>query len=104
MEITQFLAEGDLDHGLAFTIQCAKALNQVGLNQVGLLLVPAVDPIGEPVFGGQEKELAAIHRYRKALKDLKDGHVKLGHGQGEEEEQGTKPPKKPKGGGKGDAD
>ena len=80
-EIVQLLADRDVDHAHAFAVSFAKALHQVALDRgswdSAALMIPVADALEEPSFGGSERELAAVHSYRKAMRDLKSKHVIL---------------------------
>ena len=63
------------EEGTALVAQSIKALIQVGLDggdwTSASLLLPCPNPSGRTEFGGEESEMAAVHKYRKALKELK---------------------------------
>ena len=69
------MADGEHALALAFACQPSEALHQIALDRgswdSALLLLPMPDALGDPSFGGEEHELAAVHSHRKALKDLK---------------------------------
>ena len=85
------------EEGTALVAQSIKALIQVGLDggdwTSASLLLPCPNPSGRTEFGGEESEMAAVHKYRKALKELKAS------GKLHEEDEGEKekgPPHKTK--------
>ncbi len=52
------------------------------------LLWGSPDPLGTEDFGGDHAEMEAVHRYRKALTELKNKHRQPnGGGDGDEEEE-----------------
>ena len=59
----------------AYIVQVCEAIHQAALDggqwETAASLTPTADPLRRPTFGGQEKELYAIHRHQKALKELK---------------------------------
>ena len=79
-EIVQLLADKKPDHAHAFATAFAKAIHQVALDggswDSAALMIPLPDALQEPVFGGSERELAAVHSYRKAMKDLRAKHTR----------------------------
>ncbi len=58
-----------------------KALQQVALVigawTTAAMLLPTRDPLGREQFGGEERELAAVHRYQKGARDLRQGLTML---------------------------
>ena len=83
-QMCQLLLEGQSDHGLAFGIQCMKALHQCGLDggswETADLMIPISDTLDLANFGGTEQELHDIHAYRKSLKELTQAHQKVKEG------------------------
>ena len=92
-EIIQMLMDGDEEHALAFACQMSKALHQVGLDKgswdTALLMLPTPDALGEPSFGGEEQELAAIQSYRKAIRELKMRQVMANAGGNDDNDDGV---------------
>ena len=80
-EILQLHDQGEHEQVAALVVQRLKALHQAALDRGAwdnaLVLVPGPDPLGRPNFGGDEGELAAIHRYRRSLCELKHNGAKL---------------------------
>ena len=83
-------------HAHAFAAQLAKALHQVAIDggswESASLMLPLPDAFQEPSFGGSERELAAVHSYRKAMKDLRSKHARLEGSDDTEDEETTTGP------------
>ena len=77
-ELLTLQESGDTRQAIAFNIQLLKALHQVALDRgdwsSAALLIPSADPLAREAFGGEERELLEVHRYKKALRDLKEKH------------------------------
>ena len=76
-----------------FLVQSLKALHQVALDRgswrLAKDLIPTPDPLVREDFGGDERELEAIHSYHKALKELRErGLSAAGSGSAEAEPKG----------------
>ena len=88
-EIVQLEAQGKSAHAWALAIQCCKCLHQVALDggdwSNADLLIPIAEGLDTGKFGGTERELAAVHSYRKAVKELQRNH--RGANQQHQEEQ-----------------
>jgi hypothetical protein len=73
--VVQAHLEGDPDYAAAWAVQSMKCLHQVALNsggwQVGHLLLPEEDPLGQEEFGGSPEELMAAQAYRSAIDELR---------------------------------
>ena len=96
LEVVQLHHDRQPDQACALAIQAAKALHQVAIDkgswENATLLIP-LEEVGErSKFGGDEKELRGIYKYRKSLRDLRT----LAQSQKTEEEEADEvvPPKK----------
>ena len=100
-EVIQLCADKQFAHAHAFAAQLAKALHQVAIDggswESASLMLPLPDALQEPSFGGSERELAAVHSYRKAMKDLRSKHAKLEGDEDTEDDEGTTGPAASKG-------
>ena len=65
-----------------------KSLHQVALDkgewQIGGLLLLQPDPLALAEFGGEEREMEDVYRYRRSLRELKSRHQALQRGDGGE--------------------
>ena len=65
------------DHGLVMLCQLRKALLQMALDngewRKAQMLLLYEDPQAKPEWAGEAKELQAIHKHYKAIKQLKEG-------------------------------
>ena len=73
-----------------------------------MLLLPFADPLGYAEFGGQEIEMDAVHKYRRATDDLKAKGKSRRTVDDEDEHPPVRPDDRPRrpgkgGGGKGEA-
>jgi hypothetical protein len=109
--LTELLAQ-KFDLATAMTCQLHKVLLQHAIDggdwASATLLWGSPDPLGTEDFGGDYAEMEAVHRYRKALADLKQKHRQQPNGEAEEEEDAARPapkwkPKKKKDGADGGA-
>jgi hypothetical protein len=69
------LTHNRVDEGVALVVQLQKALVQSGIDggnwSSAVHLFPTSDPLGGEEFGGDEHEMRAVARYRKAVSELK---------------------------------
>ena len=103
-ELVQFLVQGDVQHATAFGVLLLQAIHQTALDggswDNAIHILPTADPLGRPCFGADETTLLEVHRYRKALKELRGQQPQRKEGEDGEEQQdgGTgrqrRPPKK----------
>ena len=74
-EILQLQIGGDYDGVTALTALACQAVHQVGLDkgswENAVFIIPTSDPLSRPVFGADEQTLQEVHRYRRALKELR---------------------------------
>ncbi len=65
-------------HMAAALCLIVQALHQCALDngnwEAALLLLPGVDHLGRPEFGGDQVAMSEIARYRRAMKELKKSH------------------------------
>jgi hypothetical protein len=77
-EILQLLLENNADVATAYVVQLQKVLVQMvsdaGSWETAVLLWPIPDPLSSESFGGTEQEMQQIHRYRRAVTDLRQKH------------------------------
>ena len=83
--------DGRPEVGVSFLIQLAKCLQQVavdgGIWHTAGTLLPEPDPLGKEVFGGEEAELEAVHRYQRGVRELQQHLVKAKPAKAEDEVQ-----------------
>eukprot|EP00973_Karenia_brevis_P035831 4945493-Karenia_brevis.AAC.1 len=79
-EVLQLMESGEQAQAQASLIQLVKGLLQVALDKgdwaTAQLLLPWQDPTARAEWGGDEKELEEIYKYRRAIKELR---AKVGH-------------------------
>ena len=97
-QIIQLQEDGHGDHAHAYACQLSKTLHQVAIDQGGwdsaIHYLPEQDALGDLAWAGGEGELAAIHSYRKSLRELS---LKAASAPREEEEpDAPAPPALPK--------
>ena len=102
LEIVQLHHDNQPEMAGALAVQIAKALHQVALDkgswENATLLVPLEEAGERSLFGGDERELRGIYKYKKSLRELKSMGAKgLPRPEDEEEpEEGEKKPFKKK--------
>ena len=90
----------------ALICQAMKCLHQVALDkgdwQIGGLLLLQPDPLALAEFGGEEREMEDVYRYRRSLRELKSRHQSVQRDDGGEAdaEGGNLDDEGPKGQGK----
>jgi hypothetical protein len=103
-EVLQAALAEEYEYVKAYLVQILKCLHQVALDSgawtTANLLLPTEDPLAPDEFGGEPEELQVAYNYVSALKELKSRHTathaKQESSSNEEQDDGTKKPKKPK--------
>ncbi len=113
-EVLGLMLTNRTDEGTAAICQLQKVLLQLGIDNgewtTASLLWMTPHPLGQEDFGGRPDEMAAVHKYRKALAELKTrGRPPHAHAEDDESEdakEGTRGGhhRKKKGGGRGSGD
>ena len=83
--LEKLIRDRGIDGAAAMIIQWLKATHQVALDKGSwknvVMLLPTADPLVPPEFGRTAAELSSIHRYQKALAELKARHGALLQGE-----------------------
>ena len=85
----QLMAAEDWPHARAYLVQCLKALHQVAVDHGKWETADLMLPLGEGQdlvhFAGSEREMQAVHGYKKAMTELKKGQGQAGQADDSEE-------------------
>jgi len=80
LEIIQFHADGEAEKGGALAVQLAKAIHQMAIDkgswENAVYLIPLEEPGERSRFGGDERELKSIYKYKRSMRELRLGGKK----------------------------
>ena len=103
-EILQLHLQGQHDHVGAYLCLLAQSMHQSCIDQgdwsTAVMILPTEDPLNRTPFGADERQLAEIYSYRKAIRELKSTGWKAAKTDGAEEDSTATPNEGGKGGGK----